>query len=72
MLDQAHEIIDDSNMIIHSDRGFHYRPGCWINRMDKYGYIRSMSIKGCSPDNSACEEFFETIKNEFFIPETRD
>lgn len=37
MLDQAHEIIGDSNMIIHSDRGFHYRLDCWINRMNKYG-----------------------------------
>ena len=45
MLDQAHEIIGDSNMIVHSDRGFDYRLGCWINRMDKYGYIRSMSKK---------------------------
>ena len=68
MLDQAHEIISDSKMVVHSDRGFHYRLGCWINRMDTYGYIRSMSKKGCSPDNSACEGFFETIKNEFFTP----
>ena len=28
MLHQDHEIIGDSNMIIHSDRGFHYRLGC--------------------------------------------
>ena len=28
MLHQAHEIIGDSNMIIHSKRGFHYRLGC--------------------------------------------
>ena len=27
-----------------------------------------MSKKGCSPDNSACEGFFGTIKNEFFYP----
>ena len=25
-----------------------------------------MSKKGCSPDNSMCEGFFGTIKNEFF------
>ena len=68
MLEQAHEIIGDSNMIFHSDRGFYYRLGCWIDRMNKYGYIRSMSKKGCSPDNSACEGFFGTIKNEFFYP----
>ena len=34
--------------------------------MTKYGYIRSMSKKGCSPDNSACEGFFGTLKNEFY------
>lgn len=45
MLDQAHEIIGDSNMIIHSDCIFHYRLSCLINRMNKYGYIRSMSKK---------------------------
>ena len=28
--------------------------------------IRSMSKKGCSPDNSACEGFFGRIKNEMF------
>ena len=53
-------------MIIHSNRGFHYKLNCWINRMNKYGYIRSMSKKGCSPDNSACEGFFGRLKNEMF------
>ena len=28
-----------------------------------------MSKKGCSPDNSACEGFFGTIKNEMFYNE---
>ncbi|MFD2729715.1 IS3 family transposase, partial [Enterococcus camelliae] len=27
---------------------------------------RSMSKKGCSPDNSACEGFFGRLKNEVF------
>ena len=34
--------------------------------MDEYGYTRSMSKKGCSPDNSACEGFFGRLKNEMF------
>ena len=34
--------------------------------MNEYGYKRSMSKKGCSPDNSKCEGLFGTIKNEFF------
>ena len=58
MLYQADEIIVDSNMMIYFNRGFHYRLNSWINQMNKYGYIRSMSKKGCSPDNSACEGFF--------------
>ena len=31
-------------------------------------FIRSMSRKGCSPDNSACEGFFGRLKNELFYP----
>lgn len=34
--------------------------------MNKFGYLRSMLRKGCSPDNSMCEGFFGTIKNELF------
>ena len=36
--------------------------------MEQYGYKRSMSRKGCSPDNSMCEGFFAIIKNELFYP----
>lgn len=32
-------------------------PG-WIERMEKAGLERSMSKKGCSPDNAACERLF--------------
>jgi len=52
--------------VIHSDRGCHYRWPGWIDICDKAGLIRSMSKKGCSPDNSACEGFFGRLKNEFF------
>ena len=34
--------------------------------MDDNNLIRSMSRKGCSPDNSACEGFFGRLKNEIF------
>ena len=34
--------------------------------MDNAGLVRSMSKKGCSPDNSACEGFFGRLKNEMF------
>jgi transposase InsO family protein/transposase-like protein len=52
--------------IVHSDRGAHYRWPGWIERMDRYGLTRSMSKKGCSPDNAACEGFFGRLKNEMF------
>lgn len=52
--------------ICHNDCGSHYRWPGWIERCDKAGIVRSMSKKGCSPDNAACEGFFGRLKNEFF------
>ena len=52
--------------LVHSDRGAHYRWPGWIERMEAAGLTRSMSKKGCSPDNSACEGFFGRLKNELF------
>jgi transposase InsO family protein len=52
--------------IIHSDRGSHYRWPDWIKRMTKAKLTRSMSKKGCTPDNAACEGVFGRIKNEMF------
>ena len=51
---------------IHSDRGGRYRWPEWIGICEENGLVRSMSAKGCSPDNSACEGFFGRLKNEFF------
>ena len=51
---------------IHSDRGGHYRWPEWIRICEENGLARSMSAKGCSPDNAACEGFFGRLKNEFF------
>ena len=34
--------------------------------IENAGLIRSMSKKGCSPDNSACEGFFGHLKTEMF------
>ena len=55
--------------VIRSDRGCHCRWPGWIGLMDKFGFVRSMSKKGCSPGNSACEGFFGAIKNEMFYNE---
>lgn len=67
MLDNAIASLKESEKpIIHSDRGAHYRWPGWIERMKETGLTRSMSKKGCSPDNSACEGFFGRLKNEMF------
>lgn len=67
MLDSAIDTLTEGcKPIVHSDRGCHYRWPGWINRMDSAGLVRSMSKKGCSPDNSACEGFFGRLKNEMF------
>jgi putative transposase len=52
--------------ILHSDRGNHYRWPEWIALVRKNGLVRSMSKKGYTPDNAACEGFFGRMKNECF------
>lgn len=67
MLDKAVEQLHDGEKpIVHTDRGCHYRWPGWIKRMQGAKLTRSMSKKGCSPDNSACEGFFGIVKNELF------
>lgn len=33
---------------------------------EEHNLVRSMSRKGCTPDNSACEGFFGWMKNESY------
>lgn len=67
MLDKGITLLNDSeHPIVHTDRGCHYRWPGWIERMEEAGLTRSMSKKGCSPDNSACEGVFGRLKNEMF------
>ena len=40
MLKEAHEIIGDCGILIHSDRGFRYRIDSWIKLMEQYGYYK--------------------------------
>lgn len=49
-----------------SDCGCHYRWPEWISICEEAGITRSMSRKGCSPDNSRMEGFFGSLKNETF------
>lgn len=52
--------------VCRNDRGCHCRWPGWMNICEEHGMIRSMSRKGRSPDNAACEGFFGRLKNEFF------
>lgn len=53
--------------VVHSDRGGHYRWPGWLTRVADANLVRSMSRKGCSPDNAACEGFFGRLKTEMFF-----
>ena len=55
--------------LVHSDRGRHYRWPGWLGLMERFGLTRSMSAKGCSPDNAAAEGFFGGMKTEAVYPE---
>lgn len=70
MLDAAIETVVDTEdrPVVHSDRGAHYRWPGWLSRIADAKLIRSMSRKGYSPDNAACEGFFGRLKAELFYP----
>ncbi|NJP41798.1 IS3 family transposase, partial [Oscillospiraceae bacterium HV4-5-C5C] len=54
MLDAAIATLPDTaHPLVHTDRGCQYRWPGWIERMDRAQLVRSMSKKGCSPDNAA-------------------
>ena len=53
--------------VVHSDRGGHYRWPGWLSRIAEAKLVRSMSRKGCAPDNAACEGFFGRLKIEMFF-----
>ena len=70
MLDAAIETVGSNNErpVVHSDRGAHYGWPGWVSHIANAKLIRSMSRKGCSPDNAACEGFFGRLKTELFYP----
>ncbi len=67
MLDNTVETLNAGERpVIHSDKGGHYRWPGWLEIVNAAGLIRSMSRKGCSPDNAACEGFFGRLKTEMY------
>ena len=43
-----------------------YRSASWKRICEEGGVTRSMSRRGCCPDNARAEGFFGTLKEEFY------
>lgn len=57
--------------IIHSDRGSTYTSNEYRRRIDKYGFLCSMSHKGDCWDNAPMESFWGKMKSEWLKPKYR-
>ena len=51
-------------LIHHSDQGVLYASGSYLELLNRYGMVRSMSGKGNCYDNAVAESFFSSLKNE--------
>ena len=67
MLTNALENIpDDTNLILHSDQGWHYQHKLYRQKLKDKGIRQSMSRKGNCLDNAVIENFFGLLKSELF------
>lgn len=65
MLEQAFsQIPDNTNLLLHSDQGWHYRHNQYVRMLQEKGVRQSMSRKGNCYDNSVMENFFSHLKSE--------
>lgn len=65
MLDKAFEQIPDgTNLILHSDQGWHYQHKQYQKMLKGKGIRQSMSRKGNCLDNAVIENFFGLLKSE--------
>lgn len=65
MLDGAFKTLPDgSNLILHSDQGWHYQNPQYQKRLKDKGIRQSMSRKGNCLDNACAENFFGLLKSE--------
>ena len=53
-----------SGLIHHSDQGILYSSGSYLELLNRYAMVRSMSGKGNCYDNAVAESFFSSLKNE--------
>jgi putative transposase len=54
----------NSELVLHSDQGWHYQHASYQNTLKKKGIIQSMSRKGNCLDNAVMENFFGLLKSE--------
>ncbi|KAA6317696.1 hypothetical protein EZS27_032190, partial [termite gut metagenome] len=67
MLNKAFKkLSDNTNLILHSDQGWHYQHQTYQQMLENKGIIQSMSRKGNCLDNAVMENFFGLLKSEFF------
>ena len=65
MLEKAfHKIPDGTNLILHSDQGWHYQNRKYRKMLKAKGIRQSMSRKGNCLDNAVAENFFGLLKSE--------
>lgn len=65
MVDTAFDNIpDNTNLILHSDQGWHYQHCNYHEKLKNKGINQSMSRKGDCLDNSVIENFFGLLKSE--------
>ncbi len=65
MLEQAFQNLpDNTDLILHSDQGWHYQHKQYRRMLTEKGIKQSMSRKGNCYDNSVMENFFGHLKSE--------
>jgi len=55
-----------TELIVHSDQGWHYKIHPYRATLERRGVKQSMSRKGNCFDNAVIESFFGTLKTEYF------
>jgi len=65
-MDEPFDSKGEKYPIVHSCQSYQYGWPSWVERMGKAGLTHSMSRKGCSPDDSACKDFFGKLNNGIF------
>lgn len=73
MLDKALALIpDETDLILHSDQGWHYQHKQYQQMLCKKGIRQSMSRKGNCLDNAVMENFFGLLKSELLYLQVFD